>query len=272
MLNGRKLDNSEIIELLEELNEKAFNKELIRQLILGMKNPSEYKVYEYIQCSFAYNSLRLSDLTIVPAQIRSIYDTGTFTQTDKIFEYNLITETKSHFNAFNRLLQTIGEELSEKIIKEFHYYLKIDDNDYIINDHPVGEYKVFPNRYMNFKTSPPETTAKEIAELIKWYKAAPKNFETLARFHSRFTLIQPFKGSNGRVMRLILFRECLRNGLAPVLIRCQNKSEMEQGIKITLNEDKPKVLTELYQKDQEEFLTNLIPLMITSEELDKFRK
>lgn len=191
-------------------------------------------LYHKTQLDFAYNTNHIEGSTITPDETASIYDTGTIlTSENKIIVLKDATETKNHFTLFKYMLDTIDEKLNEDMIKKFHFILKdgtlTDEEKVWFN---VGEYKKIKNFVGNITTSLPSEVSKDMMELLKWYDSIDKKtILDIIEFHVRFEMIHPFQDGNGRVGRMIMFRECLYNDIMPFFIEERNKEFYIRGIK-----------------------------------------
>ena len=218
-------------------------------------------LYHKTQLEFAYNSNRLEGSTINKDETASIYDTGTIlTSNDKVIVLKDAIETKNHFTLFKYMLDTIESKLSEDMIKKFHFILKdgtlTDSEKEWFN---VGEYKKKKNFVGDITTSLPINGVRDMKNLLEWYDNIPcKTFEDLIEFHVRFEHIHPFQDGNGRVGRMILFRECLFNDIMPFYIEDRNKSFYIRGIKeYQMNNEKGYLIdTCLNSQDNYEKLVN----------------
>jgi len=191
-------------------------------------------LYHKTQIDFAYNTNHMEGSTITPDETASIYNTGTIlTNSDKVIVLKDVTETKNHFTLFKYMLDTIEEKLSQDLIKKFHFILKdgtlTDEEKEWVN---VGDYKKRRNFVGNIVTTPPNEVLKEMKNLLNWYeKISEKKIEDIIEFHVRFERIHPFQDGNGRVGRMIMFRECLYNDIMPFFIEDRNKDFYLRGIK-----------------------------------------
>ncbi len=191
-------------------------------------------LYHKTQLDFAYSSNYIEGSTITPDETASIYDTGTILVTnDKVIVLKDATEIKNHFTLFKYMLDTIDDKITEDMIKKFHFILK----DGTLNDSEkewfnVGEYKSKKNFVGNITTSLPKDVCKDIKNLFDWYnKISHKSLEDIIEFHVRFECIHPFQDGNGRIGRMIMFRECLFNNIMPFFIEDRNKDFYIRGIK-----------------------------------------
>lgn len=207
----------------------------VKQALIEQKNMNlPGNLYHKTQIEFAYNTNHMEGSTITPDETASIYDTGTIlTSSDKIIVLKDATETKNHFTLFKYMLDTIEEPLTEDMIKKFHFILKdgtlTDSEKEWFN---IGEYKKKKNFVGDITTSLPKDVAKDMKKLLDSYnKLTEKKLEDIIDFHVKFEKIHPFQDGNGRVGRMIMFRECLYNDIMPFYIEDRNKEFYIRGIK-----------------------------------------
>ena len=209
---------------------RKVKKALIEQRKMNLSG----NLYHKTQLDFAYNTNHIEGSTITPDETASIYETGTIlTSSDKVIVLKDATEVKNHFTLFKYMLDTIEEKLSEDMIKRFHFILKEgtltdEEKEWFV----VGDYKKKKNFVGNITTSLPSEVAKDMQNLLDWYeKIDNKRVEDIIEFHVRFERIHPFQDGNGRVGRMIMFRECLYNDIMPFYIEYENKDFYIRGIK-----------------------------------------
>ena len=142
-----------------------------------------------------------------------------------------IVETTNHFRCIDMIIDKAEERLTEGFIKELHRILKSGTSDSLKSWFAVGDYKKIPNEVGGIETVSPENTKHEIVRLLKEYNAIKKKtFDDILGFHQRFELIHPFQDGNGRVGRLIMFKECLANGIVPFIITDELKMFYYRGL------------------------------------------
>jgi Fic family protein len=143
-----------------------------------------------------------------------------------------IIETSNHFVAFDYLLDTIDAPFSNEIIKAFHRILKTATSDAAKEWFRVGEWKKLPNEVGGTKTTLPQNVETDINKLNKWYHSLSEiALENIVEYHYRFEKIHPFQDGNGRVGRLLMFRECLKNNIVPFIINEQHQQFYYRGLK-----------------------------------------
>lgn len=190
-------------------------------------------LYHITQIKLAYNSNHIEGSKLSEDETRYIFETNTIgiKKTKESVRVDDIIETINHFDAFRYLLKIADDELSEGIIKEFHRILKTGTSDSRKEWFKVGDYKAIANIVGEKETTPPAKVALEIKKLLLEYNSIQeKTIDDLIDFHCRFENIHPFQDGNGRVGRLILFKECLAANITPVLIEDKNKLFYYRGL------------------------------------------
>ena len=188
-------------------------------------------VYAYTQRLLAYNSNKIEGSTLTEEQTASLFDNGTLPKSNDCYRAKDVEEMNGHFLMFNKMVDTFNEPLTQKMIKQFHYELKSGVFEDRANGYAIGDYKQRPNMIGIYQTVRPENVAQEMELLMDWYSNQDVNISVLAEFHVRYESIHPFQDGNGRTGRLILFRECLKNGIVPVVIEDVNRNEYLEALK-----------------------------------------
>lgn len=188
-------------------------------------------IYHKVQIELTYNSNHMEGSRLTHDQTRYIYETNTIGATDGAMNVDDIMETANHFRCIDMVIDHAGDRLSEKLIKQLHATLKAGTSDSRKDWFAVGEYKRLPNEVGGRETTAPEDVADEIGKLLASYnRTKEKTLEEIINFHYHFETIHPFQDGNGRVGRLILFKECLRNGLVPFIIDDDMKLYYYRGL------------------------------------------
>ena len=189
-------------------------------------------LYHYTQVQFAYNTNRIEGSRLSEDETRYIFETNSISTGDnKTANIDDIIETVNHFSCFDYMLGTAKDPLSEKIIKEYHKLLKQGTSDSRKEWFRTGDYKSRENIVGNSETAPPEKVKGEMKKLLSSYLKKEKiSFNDIIEFHYGFEEIHPFQDGNGRVGRLIMFKECLRNNIIPFIIQDENKLFYYKGL------------------------------------------
>lgn len=188
-------------------------------------------IYHRVQIDLTYNSNHIEGSRLTHDQTRYIFETNTIGITDSAVNVDDIIETTNHFRAIDYIIDNNDSKLTEQYIKHLHFLLKSGTSDERKEWFKVGEYKMLPNEVGGIDTVEPENVHKELSALLKEYnkKKAP-TIEDIIDFHQRFEAIHPFQDGNGRVGRLIMFRECLRNNIVPFIITDDLKMYYYRGL------------------------------------------
>lgn len=190
-------------------------------------------IYHQTQVKLAYNSNRIEGSKLSEEQTRYIYETNTIFLHNGETTVNVddIVETVNHFSCFDYMLDIADEPISEQHIKRFHYLLKINTSDSKKSWFRVGDYKMQPNIVGGIETTFPANVAQEMKNLIEAYhKKEIITLNEIIDFHFHFERIHPFQDGNGRVGRLIIFKECLANDIIPFIIEDEHKFFYYRGL------------------------------------------
>jgi Fic family protein len=188
-------------------------------------------IYHKIQIELTYNSNHIEGSRLTHDQTRYIFETNTIGITDKTVNVDDIVETSNHFRCIDLVIENAEATLNESFIKELHRILKNGTSDSRLSWFVVGGYKKLPNEVGGRDTTLPENVPNEMRELLLSYnKTKEKTFEEILDFHYQFERIHPFQDGNGRVGRLIIFKECLRNNIVPFIIDEELKMLYYRGL------------------------------------------
>ncbi|MFI3097002.1 Fic family protein [Streptococcus suis] len=190
------------------------------RLVREKENRIKGGLYHKIQIELAFNSNHIEGSQLTHDQTRYIYETNTIGfEENSTIKVDDIIETTNHFTAFDFLLDSFQDDLNETWIKDIHAILKRGTSVSRKSWFQVGDYKLYPNEVGGRETTLPEYVESDMQELLRNYHAlSPTSFEDILDFHVRFERIHPFQDGNGRVGRLILFKECLKHGHVPFII------------------------------------------------------
>jgi len=181
-------------------------------------------IYHRTQIDLTYNSNKIEGSRLTHDQTRYIFETNTIGASKESINVDDIIETSNHFRCIDFIIEKANNKLTESIIKELHFLLKSGTSDSGKDWFNVGEYKRMPNEVGGNETCPPKEVSQKMKELLTNYHAIKdKNIKDIIDFHYKFEIIHPFQDGNGRVGRLIIFKECLANNIVPFIIDEQLK-------------------------------------------------
>lgn len=189
-------------------------------------------IYHKIQIDLTYNSNHIEGSKLTHDQTRYIFETKTLGVTDKAVKVDDIVETVNHFRCIDLIIEGANTKLTESFIKQLHFILKSGTTDSQKSWFKVGDYKMLENEVGGSETTKPAEVAAAIKALLKEYNSKSKiTFDDILDFHVRFESIHPFQDGNGRVGRLIMFKECLKHNIVPFIITEELKMYYYRGIK-----------------------------------------
>ncbi len=204
-------------------------------LLLALQEQMESKmrggIYHRTQIDLTYNSNHIEGSRLSKEQTRYIYETNTIGVTDEAVSVDDIIETTNHFRCIDFIIEHAEEPLTEEMIKRLHALLKAGTSD---ADRPwfaVGEYKRLPNEVGGKETAAPEDVPAAMRALLQEYTGKRRvSLEEILDFHYRLEMIHPFQDGNGRVGRLIIFKECLAHHIVPFIITEELKMYYYRGL------------------------------------------
>lgn len=232
------------------MNIQKLKQELIKQ------KESKFKgnIYHFSQVNFSYNSNKIEGSRLTSEQTEAIFETSSFiSKNDDLIKLDDLIESKNHFKLFDYMLDYVDEPLSKEMIIEMNKILKRGTSDEDNPRYNVGGFKVVPNTIgvVNMiETSSPETTEQDVDSLLDDYsKLTQVTLEDIIDFHVKFERIHPFGDGNGRVGRIIMFKECLKNNIMPFIILDQDKPYYIRGLKEYNRDKKYLIDTILHSED-----------------------
>ncbi|RHV71451.1 cell filamentation protein Fic [Butyricicoccus sp. OF13-6] len=189
-------------------------------------------IYHKTQIDLTYNSNHIEGSRLTHDQTRYIFETNTIGVENEVLNVDDVIETSNHFRCIDLIIDHAASTLSEYFIKKLHHILKTGTSDSRKDWFAVGEYKRLPNEVGGMQTSLPEEVADRMKALLSDYNAVPKKtLDDILDFHVRFERIHPFQDGNGRVGRLIMFKECLKYNIVPFIIEENLKLFYYRGLK-----------------------------------------
>lgn len=202
--------------------------------ILQEEKRSSYSggIYHKLQIDLTYNSNHIEGSRLTYDQTRYIFETNTIGVQDEALNIDDVIETVNHFRCIDLMIDRANEVLSEKFIKELHFTLKSGTSDSRKEWFAIGNYKKMPNEVGGMETALSEEVADKMKNLLIEYRSKKeKTFDDILDFHVKFERIHPFQDRNGRVGRLIMFKECLKYNIVPFIIDESLKMYYYRGLK-----------------------------------------
>lgn len=238
------------------------NIEKLKRELVSQKN-SKFKgnIYHYSQVNFAYNSNKIEGTHLSEDETEEIFVTNSYIpKSDDVVKLDDLIEMKNHFRLFNYMLDIYEKKLDKNIIIEMNKILKRGTSDEDNPRYNVGGFKIVPNKIglINvINTSSPKDTPKDIDNLLSWYNSLKNiTLEDIIEFHYKFEKIHPFGDGNGRVGRMIMFKECLKNDIMPFIILDSDKPFYLRGLKNYENDKMFLIDTIKHEQDLYEVAVN----------------
>ncbi len=206
------------------------------ELIAQKKSKFKGNIYHYSQVNFSYNSNKIEGSKLTSEQTEAIFETSSiFSKSDDLIKIDDLIESKNHFKLFDYMLDNVDNELSKEMIIEMNKILKRNTSDEENPRYNVGGFKIAPNIIgvvdVTYTTAP-ENVEKELDKLLSDYNAKKDiTLEDIIDFHYKFEKIHPFGDGNGRVGRIIMFKECLKNSIMPFIIMDSEKEYYLRGLR-----------------------------------------
>ena len=237
-LTGKTWNIPETAKKPDRINKKTGTPKTLLTVLKAEKTAKLHGgIYHKIQIDLTYNSNHIEGSRLTHDQTRYIFETNTIGVSDGAVKVDDVVETANHFKCIDMVIDSANYALSEAFIKQLHAVLKSGTSDSRLDWFVVGDYKRLPNEVGGMDTTAPENVGAEIKKLLAEYNSiANKTFDDLLDFHYRFERIHPFQDGNGRVGRLLLFKECLRNNIVPFIIEDDLKMFYYRGLKEWRNE------------------------------------
>ena len=237
-LTGKTWNIPENAEKPERTNKKKEKPTTLLDVLQDEKaNKYAGGIYHKTQIDLTYNSNHMEGSRLTHDQTRYIFETNTIGIEKEVLNVDDVIETANHFRCIDMIIDRAKLSLTEKIIKELHLILKNGTSDSRKDWFAVGNYKKLPNEVGGMETALPEEVANKMKKLLSEYNnKEEKNFEDILDFHVKFERIHPFQDGNGRVGRLIMFKECLKYNIVPFIIEDNLKMFYYRGLKEWDNE------------------------------------
>ena len=220
------------------INKKSFKPETLLNILRAeKKNKIAGGIYHKVQIDLTFNSNHIEGSKLTLEQTRYIFETNTIGINNKSLNVDDIVETVNHFKCIDMIIESAKKTISEKFIKELHKTLKNGTSGGRLDWFKVGDYKKLPNEVGGKETTKPEMVSKKMKELLNWYNSLSLvSLDNILDFHYKFEIIHPFQDGNGRIGRLIMFKECLKHDIVPFIIDDNLKLFYYRGLNEWKNE------------------------------------
>ncbi len=236
-LTGKTWNIPENAEKPERSNKKKEQPTLLNILQDEKANKYSGGIYHKTQIDLTYNSNHIEGSRLTHEQTRYIFETNTIGVENEVLNVDDVIETSNHFRCIDMIIDNAKAALTEKFIKELHSILKTGTSDSRKDWFAVGDYKKMPNEVGGMETALPEDVADRMKAILTEYNSKEeKTLEDILEFHVKFERIHPFQDGNGRVGRLIMFKECLKYNIVPFIIDDNLKLFYYRGLKEWYNE------------------------------------
>ena len=216
----------------ERSNKKKEKKTTLLDILLDEKaNKYSGGIYHKTQIDLTYNSNHMEGSRLTHDQTRYIFETNTIGIEKEVLNVDDVIETANHFRCIDMIIDYAKATLTENFIKKLHLVLKNGTSDSRKDWFVVGDYKKMPNEVGGMETALPEEVADRMKKLLSEYNnQEEKALEDILNFHVKFERIHPFQDGNGRVGRLIMFKECLKYNIVPFIIEDNLKMFYYRGL------------------------------------------
>ena len=238
LLNGKTWYLPENAEKPERVNKHSAPPRTLLEVLQAEKaSRLSGGIYHKVQIDFTYNSNHMEGSRLTHDQTRYIFETNTIGVQETTLNVDDIVETANHFRCIDLIIDRAGSIINEALIKQLHAMLKNGTSDSRKDWFVVGDYKKLPNEVGGKVTALPKEVPAKMKELVAAYNAKKeRTFDELLDFHYRFECLHPFQDGNGRIGRLLLFKECLRYNIVPFIIDEESKLFYYRGLKEWQNE------------------------------------
>ncbi|MBO7223396.1 MAG: Fic family protein, partial [Kiritimatiellae bacterium] len=232
-LTGKTWNIPSSAEKPERIKRKSCKIETLLDILKREKDGKHHGgIYHKTQIDLTYNSNHIEGSRLTHDQTRYIFETNTIGIENEAVNVDDVIETTNHFRCIDMIIDNARYALTEKFIKELHKTLKTGTTDSRKDWFAVGDYKKMPNEVGGMETVLPEAVSEEIKKLLAEYNSKEnKTFEDILDFHVKFERIHPFQDGNGRIGRLIMFKECLKHNIVPFIIENNLKMFYYRGLK-----------------------------------------
>lgn len=205
---------------------------LARKLVNQKKKKNYHGLYDHVQIYLTYCSSRMASNRLTRDQVETIFRKGKVRVGFEPLKVSDLNEVLNHFVCVDYMLDHIEDPLSQKLIKKLHYTLTFGTVDHRKDVVVPGAYRR-DKTMRSFPSMPvPSRIPGSLATIISEYESHPEiGVKEILEFHVLFEQIVPFDDGNGRIGRIIMFKECLRHDVMPFIIDDKRRHQYLEGIR-----------------------------------------
>lgn len=237
--------------------QKIIVSELCRRFTIELAKQDKSGIYRLTQYTMAYHSNKMEGSTLTEDQTRCLFDDGILPASQDEYKVKDIEEAQGHFRMFHEVVHTYSEPLTQEQIKNYHFRLKQGVFEDWEKGYVCGEYKSRTNAVSDIVTARPEEVEEQIELLLEWYQSQRVSIDVLAEFHARYEMIHPHQDGNGRIGRMIMFKECLCNGIIPVMITKERESVYKKELNHAQKNGDYSSLADVFRASQQGYYTDI---------------
>ena len=242
---------------------------LAKKLVRQKKKKNFHGLYDYVQTDLTYSSCRMASNRLTRGQVETIFKKGKVSVSFEPMKVSDLVEVLNHCVCVDYILDHVEEPLSQKFIKHLHYQLTFGTVDERRKKVTPGQYRTKNSYRAEPFMSPPDRISEKLKALVAEYEALDEvDRREILDFHVRFEMIFPFEDCNGRIGRLIMFKECLRHEVMPFILDDKRRSRYLEGIREW--DDDPGILSEVVMEAQSRF-DSQIQLQMLAEHRQSFQ-
>lgn len=205
---------------------------LASKIFHQMSKKNYHGLYDYVQINLAYSSCRMASVRLTRNQTTDIFLKGKVKVGFEPMKISDLIETWNHFVAMKYVISNLMEPLSPAYIQRVHRLLSSGTVDATRGRVRPGEYRTARTKAWTGDVKSSESISRDLKSLISNYESLKEvSRREILEFHVHFERLSPFDDYNGRVGRIIMFKECLRHDVLPFILDDKKRKEYLEGIR-----------------------------------------